>query len=219
VAGLLADLTVLAMGYELAAFFLCELPAPREGFVLGPEAVALLAVYFERPVISIRDYVHVRHGLSPLMVTKAGRGLTRCPAQSLRVPAGQPNALVAGNLGPRVSRARGRKLVQHEHWSNRAGRTTVPPGRMTGASRRPRLARLDLVCRERSHADVQRLAGSAGLAAVNERREREVRTGRGGVVGSAAGGALKRRHRDPPVPALGLGGTSADARAESRIRK
>jgi hypothetical protein len=82
-----------------------------------------------------------------------------------------------------------------------AGRTTVPRDPITGVSRRTRLARLDLVRRDRSHADVQRLAGAAGLAAVDERREREVRAARGGVVGSAAGGALKRRHQDPSIPA------------------
>ena len=55
----------------------------------------------------------------------------------------------------------------------------------------------------RSHANVQRLAGAAGLATEHERRERQVRAGRGGVVSRAAGGALKRRHRHFPLPAPG----------------
>ena len=74
---------------------------------------------------------------------------------------------------------------------------------MTGDSRRSRLARLGLLRGDRSHADVQGAAGAAGLAAEHERREREVRAGRGGGVGRAAGGALKRRHRDRRYPPPG----------------
>jgi hypothetical protein len=75
-----------------------------------------------------------------------------------------------------------------------AGRTTVPRGRMTGVSRRTRLAPVHLVRGNRSHADTQRLAGAAGIATKRQRRQREVRAGHGGVVSRAAGGALKRRH-------------------------
>ena len=88
---------------------------------------------------------------------------------------------------------------------------------MTGVGRRSRFPRLGLVRGDRNHADVQRLAGAAGLAAEHERREREVRASRGGVVGRPAGGALKCRHRNPRLPAPSRAKHSCLMMGHSRI--
>ena len=60
---LLADLAVLAVNHQLRALISREGSSAGDRFILCREGVALLAVYFQRPLVPAWNYVNIAHAI------------------------------------------------------------------------------------------------------------------------------------------------------------
>lgn len=60
---LLADLAVLAVNHQLRALISRQGASAGDRIILCREDVALLAVYFQRPLVAARNYVNIAHAI------------------------------------------------------------------------------------------------------------------------------------------------------------
>lgn len=76
--GLFADLAVLAVNHQLRAFIFRQGASAGDRFTLCREGFALLAIYFQRPLVAARNYVNIAHAIR-LPGTDTNSPVEGCP--------------------------------------------------------------------------------------------------------------------------------------------
>ena len=112
---LLADLAVLAVNHQLRALISRQGASAGDRFILCREGVALLAVYFQRPLVAARNYVNIAH--------------------AVRLPGTDTNSPVERDESPRLGARLGGGRVPHPADRKRTGRVHWRVLYVQGASR------------------------------------------------------------------------------------